>query len=257
MSLIRYKQKRDFKQTTEPEGGRPSKDKLVFVVQKHAASRLHYDFRLEMEGVLKSWAVPKGPSADPSVKRLAMFVEDHPYNYRDFEGTIPEGNYGAGTVIVWDEGTYEPLEKIEGKKKQDKHLLEQLKKGSIKIVMHGKKLKGEWALVRTHQSENSWLLIKHRDKYATTSDITEKNKSVVSGKTLEQIEKAMATKNGSNGSAKKSTAKKSSASKATTKKSSATKAFAKKTTVKKVAAKSSSKKTTAKKSTAKTSKKKA
>ena len=257
MSLIRYREKRDFKQTTEPEGGRPSKDKLIFVIQKHAASRLHYDFRLEMEGVLKSWAVPKGPSADPSVKRLAMMVEDHPYNYRDFEGTIPEGNYGAGTVIVWDEGTYEPLEKIEGKKKQDKHLLAQLKAGSIKIVMHGKKLKGEWALVRTHQSENSWLLIKHKDKYATTSDITEKNKSVVSGKTLEQIEKAMANKNGSNGSSRKSTTKKSSGTKTAAKKSTTSKAAAKKSTVKNAAVKSSSKKTTAKKSAAKTSKKKA
>jgi len=227
MSLIRYKEKRNFKSTTEPAGGKTKGKQLVFVVQKHAASRLHYDFRLEMEGVLKSWAVPKGPSADPSVKRLAMMVEDHPFDYRDFEGTIPEGNYGAGTVIVWDEGTYEPIEEIEGKKAQDKYLLQQLKKGSLKFVLHGKKLKGEWALVRTHQSENSWLLIKHRDKYATEADITEKEKSVVSGKTLEQIEKAMASQNGSkrsaskNGSVKKVTPKKSASKKSIANKASA------------------------------------
>jgi bifunctional non-homologous end joining protein LigD len=204
MSLVRYKEKRNFKSTSEPEGGTPTGAKLRFVIQKHAASRLHYDFRLEMEGVLKSWAVPKGPSTDPATKRLAMMVEDHPFNYRDFEGTIPEGNYGAGTVIVWDEGFYEPLEPIEGKKAQDKYLLKELKNGSVKIVMHGKKMKGEWALVKTHQSENSWLLIKHRDKYASTDDITAKEKSVISGKTLEQIEKAMRKTTGANGTSKKS-----------------------------------------------------
>ncbi|MEO5907183.1 MAG: DNA polymerase ligase N-terminal domain-containing protein [Saprospiraceae bacterium] len=256
MSLIRYKQKRDFKSTSEPEGGKPKSGQLIFVIQKHAASRLHYDFRLEMDGVLKSWAVPKGPSADPAVKRLAMMVEDHPFNYRDFEGTIPEGNYGAGTVIVWDQGTYEPIEKIDGKKAQDKHLLRQLKDGSVKIVMKGKKMKGEWALVRTKQSENSWLLIKHRDKYATETDITEKSKSVVSGKTLEQIEKAMS---GTNGIA---TPKKNSV-KSTTRKSTSTKktATAKKATlVKKVApAKKASvaKKAAFKAAVSKTSKKKA
>jgi len=180
-----------------------------------------------------------------------MMVEDHPFDYRDFEGTIPEGNYGAGTVIVWDEGTYEPIEKIEGKKAQDKHLLQQLKKGSLKFVLHGKKLKGEWALVRTHQSENSWLLIKHRDKYATDADITEKSKSVVSGKTLEQIEKAMANQNGSkrtaskNGSVKKAAQKKSTSKNLTAKKSSP------KTSTKSVSA------SVAKSAGAKTSKKKA
>ncbi len=268
MSLIRYNEKRNFNSTSEPEGGKPKGDKLIFVIQKHAASRLHYDFRLEMEGVLKSWAVPKGPSTDPATKRLAMFVEDHPYNYRDFEGTIPEGNYGAGTVIVWDHGTYEPLEKIVGKKAQDKHLLKQLKEGSIKIVMHGKKMKGEWALVRTRQSENSWLLIKHRDKYASENDITEKNKSVASGKTLEQIEKAMAPKNGTSSSAskksiaKKSTSTKTSANKPASKTSAAKKAVPanaslKKATVKKSVTKkatpvaATTKKTAAKKSVSK------
>jgi bifunctional non-homologous end joining protein LigD len=191
MSLIRYITKRNFKSTSEPKGGKADKNALVFVIQKHAASHLHYDFRLEMEGVLKSWAVPKGPSTDPSVKRLAMMVEDHPFDYRDFEGTIPAGNYGAGTVIVWDEGTYEPIDEIEGKKEQDKFLRKQLKSGSLKIILHGKKLKGEWALVKTSQSENSWLLIKHRDKYASDKDITEKSKSIHSGKTIEQIQKAM------------------------------------------------------------------
>jgi bifunctional non-homologous end joining protein LigD len=192
MSLSLYKKKRSFTKTPEPEGGKSAeKNKLIFVVQKHDASRLHYDFRLEMEGVLKSWAIPKGPSLDPSVKRLAMMVEDHPFDYRNFEGIIPEGNYGAGTVIVWDEGTYEPLENpSDDRKKNEKKLLKQLKSGSLKIVMHGKKLKGEFALVKTHyQGENSWLLIKHKDDYASEKDITEKDKSVVSKKTIAQVEK--------------------------------------------------------------------
>ena len=207
MSLIQYREKRNFKNTSEPKGGKASPQDLIFVIQKHSASRLHYDFRLEMAGVLKSWAIPKGPSADPKVKRLAMMVEDHPYDYRTFEGVIPEGEYGAGTVIVWDQGTYEPKEEIEGKKEREKYLLKQLKEGSLKMVLHGKKVKGEWALVRTKLSENSWLLIKHKDKYAGPSDITEKNKSVVSGKTLEQIEKSMTSKNGTGIHAKKLSAK--------------------------------------------------
>lgn len=190
MSLSVYKKKRSFTKTPEPTGGKALKNELVFVVQKHDASRLHYDFRLEMEGVLKSWAVPKGPSLNPEDKRLAMMVEDHPFDYRTFEGIIPEGNYGAGTVIVWDEGTYTPLEDTGNKKENEKVLLKQLHAGSLKIVMHGKKLKGEFALVKTnYQGENSWLLIKHNDKYASGKDVTLKNKSVVSKKTLLQVEK--------------------------------------------------------------------
>jgi bifunctional non-homologous end joining protein LigD len=188
MALTLYKKKRSFKNTPEPTGGKSSARELRFVVQKHAASRLHYDFRLEMEGVLKSWAVPKGPSLNPNDKRLAMMVEDHPYDYRTFEGIIPEGNYGAGTVIVWDEGTYEALEPGT-KSEQEKSLLKQLKAGSLKIRMHGTKLKGEFALVKLKNAEaNAWLLIKHRDKFSKDTDITKKDKSVVSGLTLEKVE---------------------------------------------------------------------
>jgi bifunctional non-homologous end joining protein LigD len=190
MSLAKYKQKRSFDETPEPKGGKAAESALRFVIQKHDASHLHYDFRLEMEGVLKSWAVPKGPSIDPTVKRLAMMVEDHPYDYRTFEGTIPEGNYGAGTVIVWDEGYYEPIEKITGKKAQEKELLKELKAGSLKINLHGKKLKGEFALVKTKgMSDNAWLLIKHKDKYAGDTDITAKDKSVISKKSIAQMAK--------------------------------------------------------------------
>jgi len=189
MSLIKYKQKRSFTATPEPKGGKSTEGQLRFVIQKHAASHLHYDFRLEMDGVLKSWAVPKGPSTDPAVKRLAMMVEDHPFDYRNFEGIIPPGNYGAGTVIVWDEGTYEPDDNIGAEKKiAEKDLLKQLKAGTLKFTLHGKKLKGSYALVKTHgRGENSWLLIKHRDKYASQEDITTKEKSAVSNKTLEQV----------------------------------------------------------------------
>jgi bifunctional non-homologous end joining protein LigD len=191
MSLEKYVEKRDFTKTAEPKAGRSKdKNKLMFVIQKHDASRLHYDFRLEMDGVLKSWAVPKGPSTDPQTKRLAMMVEDHPFDYRNFEGIIPEGEYGGGTVIVWDEGTYEPIEEIKGKKAQEKHLLQQLKSGSLKIKLHGEKLEGEYALVKTHgMGENGWLLIKHKDDFASKTDITKRDKSVLSGKTIETMEK--------------------------------------------------------------------
>ncbi|MBC7851563.1 MAG: DNA ligase D [Chitinophagaceae bacterium] len=234
MSLKKYKAKRSFKVTTEPIGGKPSADQLRFVIQKHDASHLHYDFRLEMEGVLKSWAVPKGPSTDPSVKRLAMMVEDHPYDYRSFEGIIPKGQYGGGTVIVWDEGTYQPAEgSFASKTEMDKALLQQLKKGKLVVTMEGQKVKGDYALVKSsYQGENSWLLMKVKDKFAKTSDITKKDKSVLSGKTITQVEK---TSDNIYGQTKKPKVKKS----ATT--SLATKA-AKKTTPKAIAKKSTQKK---------------
>ncbi|MGN7758700.1 DNA polymerase ligase N-terminal domain-containing protein [Chryseobacterium sp. 22532] len=178
MALKDYNEKRRFDETSEPKGKtKKSKDKLIFVVQRHAASRLHYDFRLEMEGVLKSWAVPKGPSLDPKDKRLAMEVEDHPYDYKDFEGNIPEGNYGAGQVEVWDSGTYEPLDDT-SKLSDEKELLKELKAGSIKFILHGKKLKGEFALVKMKNAENNaWLLIKHKDEFAEENYDAEENTS--------------------------------------------------------------------------------
>jgi len=178
MALKDYNEKRKFDETSEPKGKtKKSKDKLIFVIQRHAASRLHYDFRLEMEGVLKSWAVPKGPSLDPKDKRLAMEVEDHPYDYKDFEGNIPEGNYGAGQVEVWDSGTYEPLDDT-SKLSDEKELMKELKAGSIKFILHGKKLKGEFALVKMKNAENNaWLLIKHKDQFAEENYDAEENTS--------------------------------------------------------------------------------
>ncbi|MFP8893068.1 DNA polymerase ligase N-terminal domain-containing protein [Chryseobacterium cucumeris] len=178
MALKDYHNKRKFDETSEPKGKtKKSKDKLIFVIQRHAASRLHYDFRLEMEGVLKSWAVPKGPSLDPKDKRLAMMVEDHPYDYKDFEGNIPEGNYGAGQVEVWDSGTYEPLEE-NSKLSDEKELLKELHAGSLKFILHGKKLKGEFALVKMkNNDDNSWLLIKHKDEFAESPYDAEENTS--------------------------------------------------------------------------------
>jgi bifunctional non-homologous end joining protein LigD len=193
MGLSLYKKKRRFNETPEPEGKeKSSKGFFRFVIQKHDASHVHYDFRLEMEGVLKSWAVPKGPSLNPVDKRLAMQVEDHPYDYRNFEGVIPAGNYGGGTVIVWDEGTYEPME-AEGlnRKEQEKHLLKQLYSGNLKIRMHGKKIKGDFALFQMKgRGERSWILVKKNDEFASEVDVTENEKSVKSGKTLVQVAKA-------------------------------------------------------------------
>ena len=190
MSLSLYKKKRSFDETPEPKGKKKSSGRtLKFVVQKHDATNLHYDFRLEMEGVLKSWAVPKGPSLNPQDKRLAMMVEDHPFDYRTFEGTIPAGNYGAGTVMVWDEGTYTAMGfEEEPIKKQEKILLEEMKKGDVKIVLYGEKLKGAFALVKIKgRGENAWLLIKKQDGAATDKDVTKKDKSVKTNRTLIQI----------------------------------------------------------------------
>src|SRR5687767_7810554 len=186
MALAVYNKKRNFKKTPEPKGKGGNKNQFRFVIQRHDASHLHYDFRLELGGVLKSWAVPKGPSLNPEDKRLAMMVEDHPYDYRTFEGVIPEGNYGGGTVIVWDEGTYEPAA-AEGlsKQEQEKQLRKELYGGNLKIVLKGKKIKGLFALFQLKKDEEgkSWLLVKKDDAFATEQDITLKDQSVVSGKT--------------------------------------------------------------------------
>ena len=193
MALTLYNKKRNFKETSEPSGKvKKSVSNLSFVIQRHKASRLHYDFRLELDGVLKSWAVPKGPSLNPKDKRLAMMVEDHPYDYKDFAGEIPEGNYGAGIVEIWDEGTYSDIENSP-KDIAEKHLRAALKKGDLKFQLFGKKLKGEFVLVKLKAKEdNSWLLIKHRDKYAVDTEYnseaqTKKNSPI--NKWLEKNEK--------------------------------------------------------------------
>jgi bifunctional non-homologous end joining protein LigD len=177
--LADYNRKRRFEITPEPAGkpGRPRKKTREFVVQKHRASRLHYDFRLEHDGVMLSWAVPKGPSLDPANKRFAMQTEDHPIEYNQFEGVIPEGQYGGGTVMIWDRGTWEPeVDDVEAA----------LADGDLKFKLHGKKLRGSWVLVRMRPRQ--WLLIKHRDKSASTADIAAaRPRSAVSRRTLAGI----------------------------------------------------------------------
>jgi bifunctional non-homologous end joining protein LigD len=159
-------------------------DALVFVVQKHQASHLHYDFRLELDGVLKSWAVPKGPSLNPHEKRLAIMVEDHPLEYRTFEGVIAEGEYGAGEVIVWDQGTYKPLVG-QTKDAMQEQVREQLNQGNLRFLLFGEKLRGEFALIRQKRlGEKAWFLIKKRDQYASDADITLQDRSVITGKRL-------------------------------------------------------------------------
>jgi bifunctional non-homologous end joining protein LigD len=188
--LAEYRRKRDFSRTAEPAGGKSARSqKLAFVIQKHAASHLHYDLRLELDGVMKSWAVPKGPSLDPSVKRLAMQVEDHPIEYNTFEGTIPKGEYGGGTVMLWDRGTYSY-----GGSNPDpmRGLREGYTKGDFKIVLKGKRLKGSWVLVRTRNDtagKPQWLLIKHKDEYAVPgSDVTAEHlTSVATRRTMDEI----------------------------------------------------------------------
>jgi len=187
-SLEEYRRKRRFARTPEPEaGGRESEEFPRFVVQKHAARRLHYDFRLEVAGALKSWAVPKGPSLNPRDKRLAVPVEDHPLSYAEFEGTIPAGEYGAGTVIVWDTGRYGNMSVRNGKPIGAE---EALAAGHLTFALLGKKLQGEWALTRVATGKDErWLLVKARDQYANDeTDITaDQPQSVLSGRTVEEV----------------------------------------------------------------------
>jgi bifunctional non-homologous end joining protein LigD len=192
--LAEYRRKRDFEKTAEPSGDEPAPGsaKLRFVIQKHAASHLHYDLRLELDGVMKSWAVPKGPSVDPSVKRLAMEVEDHPISYNDFEGTIPKGEYGGGTVMLWDNGTYTADGASPGE--EEEKLRAGYKKGDLKVTFFGSRMRGSWALVRmkprdeSSSSKPQWLFIKHRDEFASTDDITADNTtSVTTGRTMDEI----------------------------------------------------------------------
>ena len=189
-----YKKKRDFERTPEPDFKREKTKScpLIFVVQKHSARQLHYDFRLEVDGVLKSWAVAKGPSLDTGTKRLAVKVEDHPLDYAGFEGTIPEGQYGAGQVIIWDRGTYSPDENgelhFEDRNVAEKIMRKGLTGGKISITLRGEKMKGSWTLVKMQKSENNWLLIKHHDEYADPSrDILTAENSVVSGLTINEL----------------------------------------------------------------------
>lgn len=191
MELKDYTSRRRFEKTPEPppepqEDLSPEGDCLVFVVHKHAARALHYDLRLELDGVLKSWSVPRGPSLNPSTKRLAVMVEDHPLAYRDFEGLIPEGSYGAGSVIVWDRGSYcHPAARE--RRLCEILLRDGLKKGDLKFVLWGEKLRGEFALVRRRRDDRSWLLLKKKDRYAGTDDVLRENRSVATGMTLEDI----------------------------------------------------------------------
>lgn len=176
--LKKYNEKRDFNKTKEPIGKKTnSKKELIFVVQHHLARRDHYDFRLELNGVLLSWAVPKGPSYNPKDKRLAVHVEDHPYDYKDFEGTIPKGAYGGGIVQLWDEGYWEPIENPN----------KTYKKGYLKFILKGKRLKGAWTLIQ--YKENNWLLIKEKDNIKGFNDITRYKKSIRTNRTMEEIEK--------------------------------------------------------------------
>ena len=187
MGLKEYTSKREFEKTPEPKPGLgPEGDRLMFVVHKHAARRLHYDLRLALDGALKSWAVPRGPSLDPSLKRLAVLVEDHPLDYKDFEGVIPEGNYGAGSVIIWDRGFYHhPSTRDE--RVGEELLLDGFRKGNMKFVLEGEKLHGEFALVKTGKDGKSWLLLKKKDRSAAKGDVLKENRSVVSRKSLEEL----------------------------------------------------------------------
>ncbi len=191
-ALLRYRQKRDFSRTPEPEAGAPAgAGDLTFVVQQHRATRMHWDFRLEVDGVLVSWAVPKGPSLNPKDKRMAAHVEDHPFDYGGFEGIIPKGNYGAGEVIVWDRGTYSPDEdgvfSWGDKEGGSGRMRAEIEAGKVSFTLRGHKLRGSWTLVRTRDPK-AWLLIKHRDEHASTRDVLEDDKSVVSGLSIKDLQ---------------------------------------------------------------------
>ena len=192
-SLDEYRRKRDFRKSPEPAGKkrRGSRGALHFVIQKHAASHLHFDFRLELDGVMKSWAVPKGPSLDPAVKRLAIEVEDHPIEYNTFEGTIPEGEYGAGTVMLWDRGSYAAADETDD---PEATLRRGYDSGELEFVLHGERLRGAWALVRTRRGPRSgarsqWLLMKLRDEDARPGSdvVAEHTTSVASGRDMETL----------------------------------------------------------------------
>jgi bifunctional non-homologous end joining protein LigD len=193
MTLERYRKKRDLKRSGEPPPRKiAGRGPLAFVVQKHRARQLHYDFRLEVDGVLKSWSVPKGPSLDPTARHLAVMVEDHPLDYAAFEGVIPKGEYGGGEVMVWDRGTYSPDEGgelfFDDRATAEKKMRQGIASGKLSITLRGKKLKGSWALVRMQPGHNDWLLIKHRDAYAESGfDILREDRSVLSGRTIEEI----------------------------------------------------------------------
>ena len=182
MSLKEYVRKRNFRSTTEPKAKRSQVSKKRFVIQKHEANRLHYDFRMEMGGTLKSWAVPKGLPYTRGEKRLAVRVEDHPIAYADFEGTIPKGQYGGGTVMVWDRGTFEPLSKAPAK---------ELEKGKLHFILHGEKLEGEWYLVRLRDGDDQWLLIKGGEDMKPPSKKLD-DTSVLSGKSMKELSGATA-----------------------------------------------------------------
>ncbi len=188
LSLTEYREKRDFRKTSEPTAGeRQAGDEPMFVIQKHDARTLHYDFRLEVDGVLKSWAVPKGPSTNPRERRLAVAVEDHPMDYADFEGRIPNGEYGAGAVLVWDRGTYRNLRE---ESDEPASMVEALRDGHVAVWLEGEKLRGGYALIRTGKGDdNRWLLIKMKDDEADASrDVTATQpESVLTGRTLEEI----------------------------------------------------------------------
>src|SRR5687768_16293845 len=189
--LSEYSAKRTFSATPEPGPAVPEgrSGPLLFVIQQHSASRLHYDFRLECDGVLKSWAIPKGPSLDPAEKRLAVRTEDHPFDYASFEGVIPRGQYGAGEVIVWDCGVYSPDEEaswVEDRAAAQAQVLAGLEKGKVSIVLRGEKVKGSFALVRT-KDKKTWLLIKHKDRFVSVAGVTARDRSVLSGSAVDEV----------------------------------------------------------------------